>query len=183
MHILYYTTNVFFVLFFPFRCNNVLYIRGVEEEEEDGEMREWRVNRFLFLMGLEDLLVNLPFVLVLCKAVSFFFVKLLVWHFFTVRIIGGTKNKLCTFVCFCHFCLILKSTWNKIDPTYLMQQFISACNSEEKLLSLTLFWYYVMPHMVWYTPLSSWLQMYRISSHLNCFFFNIIEYVSLGNRH
>ncbi|KFP46358.1 Small nuclear ribonucleoprotein F, partial [Cathartes aura] len=22
------------------RCNNVLYIRGVEEEEEDGEMRE-----------------------------------------------------------------------------------------------------------------------------------------------
>lgn len=23
------------------RCNNVLYIRGVEEEEEDGEMREW----------------------------------------------------------------------------------------------------------------------------------------------
>ena len=23
-----------------YRCNNVLYIRGVEEEEEDGEMRE-----------------------------------------------------------------------------------------------------------------------------------------------
>lgn len=23
------------------RCNNVLYIRGVDEEEEDGEMREW----------------------------------------------------------------------------------------------------------------------------------------------
>lgn len=26
--------------FHPHRCNNVLYIRGVEEEEEDGEMRE-----------------------------------------------------------------------------------------------------------------------------------------------
>lgn len=25
---------------FVYRCNNVLYIRGVEEEEEDGEMRE-----------------------------------------------------------------------------------------------------------------------------------------------
>lgn len=25
---------------FLLRCNNVLYIRGVEEEEEDGEMRE-----------------------------------------------------------------------------------------------------------------------------------------------
>lgn len=37
MHILYYT-NV--LGFFSFRCNNVLYIRGVEEEEEDGEMRE-----------------------------------------------------------------------------------------------------------------------------------------------
>jgi hypothetical protein len=24
----------------PLRCNNVLYIRGVDEEEEDGEMRE-----------------------------------------------------------------------------------------------------------------------------------------------
>ena len=23
-----------------FRCNNVLYVRGVDEEEEDGEMRE-----------------------------------------------------------------------------------------------------------------------------------------------
>lgn len=23
-----------------YRCNNILYIRGVEEEEEDGEMRE-----------------------------------------------------------------------------------------------------------------------------------------------
>ena len=22
------------------RCNNVLYVRGVDEEEEDGEMRE-----------------------------------------------------------------------------------------------------------------------------------------------
>ena len=26
--------------FVVYRCNNVLYIRGVEEEEEDGEMRE-----------------------------------------------------------------------------------------------------------------------------------------------
>lgn len=36
-------TAVLFVLtgvFHPYRCNNVLYIRGVEEEEEDGEMRE-----------------------------------------------------------------------------------------------------------------------------------------------
>lgn len=24
----------------PSRCNNVLYVRGAEEEEEDGEMRE-----------------------------------------------------------------------------------------------------------------------------------------------
>ncbi len=23
-----------------FRCNNILYMRGVEEEEEDGEMKE-----------------------------------------------------------------------------------------------------------------------------------------------
>lgn len=29
-------------VFHTCRCNNVLYIRGVEEEEEDGEMREWR---------------------------------------------------------------------------------------------------------------------------------------------
>lgn len=28
-------------VFSTHRCNNVLYIRGVEEEEEDGEMREW----------------------------------------------------------------------------------------------------------------------------------------------
>lgn len=27
-------------VFHSHRCNNVLYIRGVEEEEEDGEMRE-----------------------------------------------------------------------------------------------------------------------------------------------
>ena len=27
-------------LLFDFRCNNVLYVRGVDEEEEDGEMRE-----------------------------------------------------------------------------------------------------------------------------------------------
>ena len=23
------------------RCNNVLYIRGVEEEDEEGEMKDW----------------------------------------------------------------------------------------------------------------------------------------------
>ena len=28
------------LLLFCYRCNNVLYVRGVEEEEEDGEMRE-----------------------------------------------------------------------------------------------------------------------------------------------
>lgn len=27
-------------LLFDLRCNNVLYVRGVDEEEEDGEMRE-----------------------------------------------------------------------------------------------------------------------------------------------
>lgn len=72
-----------------------MYIRGVEEEEEDGEMREWRVNWFLFLIGLDDLLVVLWFVSVLCEAVSLFFVKLLVL-FYTVKVIGGTMtNKLC----------------------------------------------------------------------------------------
>lgn len=25
------------------RCNNVLYVRGVEEEDEEGEMRDWRL--------------------------------------------------------------------------------------------------------------------------------------------
>ena len=24
------------------RCNNVLYIRGVEEEDEEGEAKEWK---------------------------------------------------------------------------------------------------------------------------------------------
>ena len=29
------------ILLFPlYRCNNILYVRGVEEEEEDGEMKE-----------------------------------------------------------------------------------------------------------------------------------------------
>ena len=28
------------VLFHICRCNNILYIRGIEEEEEDGEMKE-----------------------------------------------------------------------------------------------------------------------------------------------
>ena len=27
-------------IYFLFRCNNVLYVRGVEEDNEDGEMRE-----------------------------------------------------------------------------------------------------------------------------------------------
>ena len=31
--------RLFWVLLFT-RCNNVLYVRGVDEEEEDGEMRE-----------------------------------------------------------------------------------------------------------------------------------------------
>jgi hypothetical protein len=25
------------------RCNNVLYIRGVEEEDEEGEMKDWEL--------------------------------------------------------------------------------------------------------------------------------------------
>ena len=32
--------NDFILGVFFTRCNNVLYVRGVDEEEEDGEMRE-----------------------------------------------------------------------------------------------------------------------------------------------
>ena len=31
------------------RCNNVLYIRGVEEDDEEGEMRDWFLDLYFWL--------------------------------------------------------------------------------------------------------------------------------------
>ena len=41
------------------RCNNVLYIRGVEEEDEEGEMKDWFLILLLCSLKWRTISVNL----------------------------------------------------------------------------------------------------------------------------
>ena len=36
----HYLGLIRYIQIFIFRCNNVLYVRGVEEEDEEGEMKD-----------------------------------------------------------------------------------------------------------------------------------------------